>query len=626
MHPPEPPRGPESPESGASGPDPAPALDEALAALTLARCADLDAFEDRVLALATHDDVLGARAAWLLHWNGRTGRFEGARLRPGPVAGPLAAVARDPGRVHGALLEAFRLHRAQPEDLDPLLARAWQGGMPVAGTCGRSGAPWDGVRGAVVPLRLATRPYALAVLEGARGGGLEAFARAAEEAAAAVEHALEARRRARQASALRELGRAVVSSLNLAEVLRLTARLAAQGAGARGSAVYVVAGRGGPRLEASHGPAGQRESLGRALQPAAEEVVARGRARVSEDAPADAGLPAAARERFRSLAVVPLRAGGAVLGALAVYDRATLHAAQPAGFDAGDQEFVNALADLASAALDLAARTDAARAAARRLEELRGRARRRERLAELGERAARVAREARNPLASIAAFARRVHRALAEGAPEREYLEIVVREAERLERLLGDPAEPAGPEAAGLRVESLNPVLQEALQQCGEALVRRRVRLMKRLAPDVPALLLDPARIRQVLRNVVQHAVDRVPVGGRIRVESRRAGEHVVVDVAHDGVRAPGELLEALFVPFASGGEDTGLGAAQRIVREHGGEVRLRSDGGSTVVSFTLPIAQNQDRRRDDDRRVTRGDRRARARAAGGAAAAGPRD
>jgi len=601
-------------DARAPGAGPARPLDEAAAALALWDAPDLDALEDRLLALATHRHGLGAARAWLLAWNARTGRFEGRRRRATGDERALGDAVRHPAPGSGAEADAFRLHRSAPSDLDPVLAAAWAEGAARDGRCGASGAPWDGREVTAVPLRLDLRPWALLVVEGGVRAALPSFARVAATAADAVVTADAGRRRARRAAALHEAARAVVSSHNLAEVVRLVARLAAHATGARGSALWLAAGRAGVRLEATHGPAGQRESLARALQPVADTVAASGVAFASDAVPDDARLAPAVRERLQSLCVVPVTAFEASLGALAVYDRAALHPAHAPGFDGEAREFLRALADLAAGAAGAAAREDRLRAAEARVADLRARARRRERLAELGEGAARLVREARNPLASIAAFARRVRRALADDAPQREYLEIVIREADRLERLLAEQAGLVASEPPGLRVEGVNTIVQEALQQCAEALVRRRVRLLKRLAPDVPALLVDPLRMRQVVRNLLQHAVDRVPVGGRIRVETRRAGQHVVVDVAHDGARAAGEALEALFVPFATGGEDTGLAAAQRIVREHGGEVRLRGDGAATTVSFTLPVPGNEERRRGGERRVTRGDRRAAAR------------
>jgi two-component system sensor histidine kinase AtoS len=239
-----------------------------------------------------------------------------------------------------------------------------------------------------------------------------------------------------------------------------------------------------------------------------------------------------------------------------------------------------------------------------------------ERLAAVGELAGRVARESRNPIASISAFARRAQRELPEEDPQREYLEIVVRETERLDAMLREQLEYAQAGGGRLRMQSLNAVVQGALQQSSETLVRRRVRLLRKLADDLPDLLLDAKRIRRVIENILAFALESVPVGGRIQLASRRAGAHVAVEISHDGSRSAGDLLEQLFVPFATGaqgGAAVGLGVAQQIVREHGGEIRVRGEGEwGTVFAFTLPISGNEDRRQRHDRRGGRGERRSR--------------
>src|SRR5205085_4376942 len=101
-----------------------------------------------------------------------------------------------------------------------------------------------------------------------------------------------------------------------------------------------------------------------------------------------------------------------------------------------------------------------------------------------------------------------------------------------------------------LRVERLNDVVQAALTRSSEALVRRRVRLLKRLGPELPPLLLDPVRVGHAVDNVLEHVLEMLPAGGRVRVESRRVAGHVVLEVAHAGPDAAGEALEDLFVPF----------------------------------------------------------------------------
>jgi nitrogen-specific signal transduction histidine kinase len=99
-----------------------------------------------------------------------------------------------------------------------------------------------------------------------------------------------------------------------------------------------------------------------------------------------------------------------------------------------------------------------------------------------------------------------------------------------------------------------------------------------------------------------------------------------VVDLAHDGFRQAGEMLEQLFLSFGgpgSGAGGGGLSIAQQIVREHGGEIRMRTEPDwPCVFTFTLPIPENEDRRRPGrDRRGVRIDRRARPETASGTGA-----
>lgn len=427
----------------------------------------------------------------------------------------------------------------------------------------------------------------------------------------------EARQRHRHAVALGEFARATVSPLNLAEVLDLAGRLAVQSTSARGGALWLVDASGAPELRTTHGPPGSRERLGRQLSGLAAATVERARPlvldRVTDEPRLDPDLAA----QIQTLAVHPIAAYGRGAGALAVYDRCVTHPAESEAFDRADVEFLATLADMVALAEDQARRWETLRQSQHRVRELQHEVARTERLAALGEMAARVAHEVRNPLASIGAFARRVHKGLAPDDPGREYLEIVIREAERLERVVGEQLQYATLQRPRLKLESMNSVVQEALQAAGERMVRRRVRLLKKLSPDLPPLLLDSERIRRVVGNIIDNALESVAPGGRVRVESRRSGAYVMVDVASDGLRRPGDLMEQLFVPFAlsrQGGPGVGLAVAQQVLKQHGGEMRVRSEGEwSTIFSFTLPIPENQDRRHQGhERRHERGDRRER--------------
>jgi nitrogen-specific signal transduction histidine kinase len=568
--------------------------------------------------LARRPRGTGLAAVHLFEWDARR-----EELRGRSVVKPLAPAAPE-----GASAEApeTRPLILTPERLNGAPAETWSSGRVAFAAPLPGEAPWCGaiLLGALA-LEVGGRRVGLMVGEwrGEAPGDREreAFERLNARVALllrAVERIGREARRARHAVAIAEFARASVSALNLAEALHLAARLAAEATGARGSAVWRIGPTGVPVLEVTFGMAGQRERLARGLQHLVAATVVSGKRRALDRVTDEALLAPEVAAQVENVAIIPMRAYERCVGAIAVYDRSPRGSLEPVEFDELELALLETIADLLALVMDQAERFGTLRRAELRGRELQARLTREERLATLGEMAVRVAEDARNPLASIGAFARRVHRELPESSAHREYLEIVIRECDRLERIIGAPLESLPVEPGSMRVQSLNEVVQEALRLVGESLVRRRVRLLKKLAPDLPALLLDVERVRLAVLNVLKQALEVVAVGGRIRVESRRVAGFVVVEVAHDGPREPGDLIEQLFVPFAGqmeSGPAIGMAVAQQVIQSHGGEIRARRETEWTaVVSLTFPIHGNEDRRSAGiERRQSRPDRRRRA-------------
>lgn len=606
-------------------------LSEPVLTALLQHPGDLSSLERTLLAWAVHPQGAALdRVRWLvwsparellvgrLSWSGDGG---GDPQDPIAAASPLASEGPDPEGTR-----ALRAITVRPDHLGGVADLAWTSGAIAIGPHARAGDVALGPTGifGAAALSRAGRPTALLIGEWDATGDGEARERALARLRDLGTIALdaqavrdEAHRRHRHANALAEFARASVSPLNLAEILDLAGRLAVQATGARGGALWMVDASGAPDLRTTHGPLGSRERLGRQLGPLAAATIERARPLVLDRVTDDPRLDPDVAAQIQSLAVVPVIAYGRAVGSLAVYDRCVAHPTESEAFDRGDVEFLTTLSDLVALAEDQARRCETLRLAELRQRDQQREIARNERLAALGEMAARVAHEVRNPLASIGAFARRVHDGLPENDPGREYLEIVIREAERLERMVGEQLEYATLQRPRLKLESMNGVVQEVLQGFSERLVRRRVRLLKKLSPDLPPLLLDSERIRRVIGNILDNALESVAPGGRVRVESRRNGAYVLVEFASDGERRPGDLMEQLFVPFAlsrQGGPGVGLAVANQVLKLHGGELRVRSEGEwSTIFSFTLPIPENQDRRlQGHERRLSRGDRRER--------------
>jgi signal transduction histidine kinase len=334
-----------------------------------------------------------------------------------------------------------------------------------------------------------------------------------------------------------------------------------------------------------------------------------------EQVRSDPRLPGTLPAEWGSALAVPLRWEGTLRGALLVV-RPSRESEPALPFDAEDAQIAELCATIATLAAVRDQRDQAAERAERRIHEMEAQLRHAEKLAVVGERGIQVAQEIRNPIAAVTGFARRVLRSLSTEDPNREYLEIILRETERLERILVEQVSLAQLTRPRLKLQSLNGLVQEVLETQSEDLVRRRVRLLKRLSPDVPSLLLDNEKMRQVLSNVFQYALQQVPSGGRVRVETRSGDGHVQAEIAHDGPKTPGESLDRLFVPFSNSrryGAGVGLAVAYQIVREHGGEIRARSEGDwSSILTIYLPVRENTDRRGKPDRRGGRNDRRRR--------------
>lgn len=115
---------------------------------------------------------------------------------------------------------------------------------------------------------------------------------------------------------------------------------------------------------------------------------------------------------------------------------------------------------------------------------------------------------------------------------------------------------------------------------------------------DLPLVSLDPARMRQVLANLIANALRYSPAGGSILVSSESTPERIQINVKDSGPGIPTEDLPHVFERFYksadSGGMGLGLAIARHIVTAHGGTIRAESaPGQGTTIRVELPLAQN---------------------------------
>ena len=421
-----------------------------------------------------------------------------------------------------------------------------------------------------------------------------------------------------EVSTLQEVGKGILSTTNLADVLELIARISAQVIGATGSILWLYdedTGQVIPRASFGKGTSIIERKLTNLGEELARWALAEKAPVLVPDTKSDDRFTGEERTVARSLVAVPLTALDAIIGVITVYDKMARSDFDTNVFEKEDEQFLAILADQAAIAVQNARLFEAFKEAEKRLRDTQTLLLRTEKLAALGEMSAKMAHEIRNPLTSIGGFARRVSKTLKANDPNKDYLEVIIRETDRLERILNEQLQFAQLSRPRLKMEDLNSVVEQSLVLVSEESLRKKAKILKRLSLDLPKLLLDSDKMKQVLINILQNALKYLPVGGKIKVETKKAGDFVHVVIGNEGERIPGELMDRLFVPFFTSGKDgTGLGlaVAYQIVKEHGGEIRVKSDDEwSTVFCVCLPVSTNQDRRRSQrDRRARMADRR----------------
>jgi len=239
-----------------------------------------------------------------------------------------------------------------------------------------------------------------------------------------------------------------------------------------------------------------------------------------------------------------------------------------------------------------------------RVRELEEQVRRSDRLAALGVLAAGVAHEVRNPLVGVRAAAQLMESEPAFPVALREFTAVIIREVDRLNRLVDDLLTFAGRRPPAIAACDLNRLVDEALRLEEPRLQAVRVAVVRQYDPAVPSVAGDADRLLQVFLNLVRNGAEAMQGrGGELTVRTRferlstQCGGRPagVVEIADTGPGIPAEARGRLFTPFFTtkdGGTGLGLPISLRIVEEHGGAVEIQSEAGQgTTFRVLLPLS-----------------------------------
>ncbi len=220
-----------------------------------------------------------------------------------------------------------------------------------------------------------------------------------------------------------------------------------------------------------------------------------------------------------------------------------------------------------------------------------------DRLASLGRMSAGIAHEVRNPLTGVSLLLDDLHDRLLDKENDQQLIRQALGEIERLESLVSEMLHFSSQPAPKLTRVRIAEVVHDSLLLVRKQCQLQKVTLTERVTDDLPEIVLDADRLKQVLLNLLNNALEAMPDGGELSIAVDVADGNLSISIADSGVGIPPDQLSLIFEPFfTSKGHGTGLGLAisYNIVSDRGGEIEFESEVGvGTTVIVTLPLEQS---------------------------------
>ena len=225
-----------------------------------------------------------------------------------------------------------------------------------------------------------------------------------------------------------------------------------------------------------------------------------------------------------------------------------------------------------------------------------------EKIASLGRMSAGVAHEINNPLAGILIYAELLERELAQDAPIRENVEVIISQTMRCQQIVNRLLDFSRQSLGEKKLLDVNEILHRCVELVRHQAFFHNIKIKEDLDTGLPQIIGDPGQLQQVFTNLLLNAADAISGSGLITLTSRPAwhGNGVVLQFCDSGCGIPEEIRDKIFEPFFTTkppGKGTGLGLSivYGVIQRHGGSIQAYSPpGGGTVFTVTLPLVSEE--------------------------------
>lgn len=220
-----------------------------------------------------------------------------------------------------------------------------------------------------------------------------------------------------------------------------------------------------------------------------------------------------------------------------------------------------------------------------------------DRLASVGEMATGIAHEIKNPLAGISGAITVIADDFAEDDPKREIVREVLEQIKRLDKTVNDLLYFGRPGIPEFTLVDINELVKTTLFFTSQHPESKNIHRIKELTKPLPAVCADEKQVQQVLFNVILNAIQAMPGGGTLRIETdqiwHNGTQFVQVLVIDSGKGISKDELEEIFVPFhttKTQGTGLGLPICRQLMAQNDGSIAVTSKvGEGTTVTIELP-------------------------------------
>jgi len=290
------------------------------------------------------------------------------------------------------------------------------------------------------------------------------------------------------------------------------------------------------------------------------------------------GLPEVEKERLQQLrvaVVAPFFSRNELLGLLLLKRKLSGEL-----YTSEDISFLNILCNQAAIALDNAMFREKEKALIHSSHQ-------QKRLALMGQMATNMAHEIRNPLVAIKGLGKLIESSLDEDDKRKNHMKVLNSEVSRLQTVVTELVRFARPTNMKKSEIDLNTVVENSMALYREEFNRGFIDFQFKKHDSPVMIEVDPDKVKQILINMIQNAIEAVPTGGQIVMETTIEGKedftdiystHAILRICDSGPGIAPELHDKIFEPFfTSKNSGTGLGLAivKDIMDEHGGSVEL---------------------------------------------------